>query len=192
MENVRVIKPFLNLVKGTELWFNAKSGRYEFKSRDEDSSADFRSVKEHSIHLEPWLVEENIGEYFEPVNFEVLDLEEEPKYQDANWNTKNVDEVLESISELRNVVEVQADRVNKLEVAEPSLCVGEVDVLGTLESLAESLTGLKSMIERLEFITDKHEEAIKSEAHRKDEDKDVVIARIHAETAEKIAKINNS
>lgn len=70
MGNVRVIKPFLNLLEGTELWFNEKSGRYEFKSRDEDSSADYKTIHECSISLEPWLVEQNIGKYFSEIQIE--------------------------------------------------------------------------------------------------------------------------
>lgn len=72
--SVRVIKPFLNLQVGTELYFNSKTDKFEFKSRDEDSSADYKSIQEKFISMEPWLITENIDKYFEIVIAgEVLD-----------------------------------------------------------------------------------------------------------------------
>ena len=64
MKVVEIIKPFLNLELGQVLYLNTETDRYEYKARDEDTSADFKSVTEKNVSIESWLVEQNIGEYF--------------------------------------------------------------------------------------------------------------------------------
>ena len=64
IEKVIVIKPFLSLNEGIVLTFNFSNGRYEFSSRDEDSSLNHSSACQTLISIEPWLVRDNMGEYF--------------------------------------------------------------------------------------------------------------------------------
>ncbi len=200
IKSVKVVKPFLSLKVGQELFYNDVNDNFIYSVKDENSSPNYTSVNETHISMESFLVNENITRYFvttyEEEGQEIPIEDKEPMEEDCDKCEGDAPDLYPRVLDLENAV-MNGKDCDTCESEEPAWNVPNEEkdtineLFNTQDIISKKVDELMIVVADIDAtleLMDRRLDSMSAEQELVMKDRDV--ARINADAAIAIAHIN--